>query len=214
MTHLPVCYIVCALPQRYTLEPDRGDMIIAADGGYAQLGNVKADLVVGDFDSLGYVPEGEQIVRHPAHKDDTDTLLAVKEGLKRGYRRFLLLGGVGGRLDHTVANVQTLAYLLANGARGALVTEDETITMIQNESLSFRGGLSGTVSVFSYGPVARGVYETGLAYALDNATLTDDNPLGVSNAFTGQTAQISVGEGRLLVFYSGGPEASDLFRSC
>ena len=105
-----------------------------------------------------------------------------------------------------------VAYLLANGARGALVTEDETITMIQNESLSFRAGLSGTVSVFSYGPVARGVYETGLAYALDNATLTDDNPLGVSNAFTGQAAQISVGEGRLLVFYSGGPEASDLFR--
>ena len=205
-------YMECVTPDMAQELAESADYIIAADGGYAQLGNVKADLVVGDFDSLGYVPEGEQIVRHPAHKDDTDTLLAVKEGLKRGYRRFLLLGGVGGRLDHTVANVQTLAYLLANGARGALVTEDETITMIQNESLSFRGGLSGTISVFSYGPVARGVYETGLAYALDNATLTDDNPLGVSNAFTGQTAQISVGEGRLLVFYSGGPEASDLFR--
>ena len=212
MIHLPVCYIVCALPQTYPLHPDRCDLVIAADGGYAQLGDVKADLVVGDFDSLGYVPTGEAIVRHPARKDDTDTMLAIREGLKRNYRRFLLLGGVGGRLDHTMANFQTLAYLLANGARGALVADGETITMIQNESLRFREGLSGTVSVFSYGAVARGVNESGLAYALDNATLTDDNPLGVSNEFTGQPAQISVGDGRLIVFYSGVPEDSDLFR--
>ena len=66
MIHLPVCYIVCALPQTYPLHPDRCDLVIAADGGYAQLGDVKADLVVGDFDSLGYVPTGEAIVRHPA----------------------------------------------------------------------------------------------------------------------------------------------------
>ena len=212
MSETPICYIICALPQNHALSPEKRDLVIAADGGYAQLGSIRPDLVVGDFDSLGYVPENETVVRHPAEKDDTDTMLAARIGLERGYRAFLLLGGVGGRLDHTLANIQTLAFLRENGAHAALLGESETITLIQNESLRFREGLSGTVSVFSYGPVARGVNETGLAYALDNATLTDDNPLGVSNEFTGQPAQISVGDGRLIVFYSGNPEDSDLFR--
>ncbi len=206
-----ICYIVCALPQNNPPSPSTGDLVIAADGGFAQLGGVKADLVVGDFDSLGYVPDGIEVVRHPVRKDDTDTMLAAKEGLKRGYRKFVLLGGVGGRLDHTMANIQTLAFLHRNGARAALIGEGETITMIQNESLLFRAGLNGTVSVFSYGAVAKGVYERGLSFALTDATLTDDNPLGVSNEFTGAAAEVSVREGCLLVFYAGTPEDSDLF---
>jgi len=205
------CHIVCALPQAHTLNPAPDDFVIAADGGFAHLNGVHADLVVGDFDSLGFVPEGEAIVKHPAEKDDTDTMLAARLGLERGYRRFLLYGGVGGRLDHTLANIQTLAFLIANGARAALIGEGETITLIQNETLRFRAGLSGIISVFSYGAVAYGVYERGLAYALTDATLTDDNPLGVSNAFTGESAKVSVREGRLLVLHAGTPEDSDLF---
>ena len=98
-----------------------------------------------------------------------------------------------------------------NGARAALLGESETITLIQNESLLFRAGLSGIVSVFSYGAVATGVCERGLAYALDDATLTDTNPLGVSNAFTGEPASVSVREGRLVVLYAGLPSDSDLW---
>ena len=211
MSNTPTCYIICALPQNHSFSPKPGDLVIAADGGYAHLGGVKPDLVVGDFDSLGYVPADEQIVRHPAEKDDTDTMLAAKIGIERGYRAFVLLGGVGGRLDHTLANIQTLAFLREHGARAALIGEDETITLLHNESLRFRAELSGTVSVFSYGAVAYGVYERGLAYALTNATLTDSNPLGVSNAFTGAPAEVSVREGRLLVLYAGLPEDSDLF---
>ena len=211
MSNTPTCYIICALPQNHSFSPKPGDLVIAADGGYAHLGGVKPDLVVGDFDSLGYVPADEQIVRHPAEKDDTDTMLAAKIGIERGYRAFVLLGGVGGRLDHTLANIQTLAFLREHGARAALIGEDETITLLHNESLRFRAELSGIVSVFSYGAVAYGVYERGLAYALTNATLTDSNPLGVSNAFTGAPAEVSVRAGRLLVLYAGLPEDSDLF---
>ena len=211
MKHESFCHIVCALPQAHTLNPAPGDFVIAADGGFAHLNGVHADLVVGDFDSLGFVPEGETIVQHPAEKDDTDTMLAARLGLERGYRRFLLYGGVGGRLDHTLANIQTLAFLIANGARAALIGEGETITLIQNETLRFRAGLSGIISVFSYGAVACGVYERGLAYALTDATLTDDNPLGVSNAFTGKPAELSVREGRLVVLYTGLPVDSNLF---
>jgi len=212
MIDKPVCYIVCALPQNQTFSPKPGDLVIAADGGYAHMGGIKPDLVVGDFDSLGYVPDDEQVVRHPAEKDDTDTMLAARIGIERDYRVFVLLGGVGGRLDHTLANIQTLAFLRENGARAALIGESETITMLQNESLHFRAGLSGIVSVFSYGAVAYGVYEHGLAYALTDATLTDTNPLGVSNAFTGEPAEVSVREGRLVVLFAGLPEDSDLFQ--
>ena len=207
----PICYIVCALPQNHTLSPAPGDLVIAADGGYAHLNGIHADLVVGDFDSLGFVPAGESVVRHPAEKDDTDTMLAARIGIARGYHAFVLLGGVGGRLDHTLANIQTLAFLRENGARAALRGEEETITFLQNESLRFRAGIRGIVSVFSFGAVAKGVYERGLAYALTDATLTDTNPLGVSNAFTGEAAEVSVREGRLVVLYAGLPEDSDLF---
>ncbi len=211
MQQPPICYIVCALPQNHKLSPAPGDLVIAADGGYAHLNGIHADLVVGDFDSLGYVPAGESVVRHPAEKDDTDTMLAARIGIERGYRAFVLLGGVGGRLDHTLANIQTLAFLRENGARAALRGEEETITFLQDESLRFRAGLSGIVSVFSYGATAAGVYERGLAYALTDATLTDTNPLGVSNAFTGEIAEVSVRAGRLVVLYAGLPEDSDLF---
>ena len=211
MSNNPVCYIICALPQNHSFSPKPGDLVIAADGGYAHMGGIKPDLVVGDFDSLGYVPDGETVVRHPAEKDDTDTMLAARIGIERGYRTFLLLGGVGGRLDHTLANIQTLAFLRENGARAALIGDGETITLIQNEALRFRAGLSGIISVFSYGAVAYGVYERGLAYALTDATLTDTNPLGVSNAFTGEPAEVRVREGRLVVLFAGLPEDSDLF---
>ena len=211
MDTLSICYIVSALPLGAPFSPAAGDLVIAADAGYLNLGSVQPDYVVGDFDSLGYVPAGEQILRHPAEKDDTDTLLAAKLGLSRGYRAFILLGGVGGRLDHTLANIQTLAFLRARGASACLSSEGQTITLIQNDTLRFRAGLSGIVSVFAYGETARGVYERGLAYALTSATLTNDVPLGVSNAFTGEAAYVSVENGRLLVIYGAGVWDSDLF---
>jgi thiamine pyrophosphokinase len=211
MIRKPICHIVCALPQDYALRPAPGDLVVAADGGFARLNGVRADLVVGDFDSLGYVPEGENVIRHPAEKDDTDAMLAARLGLERGYRAFLLYGGAGGRLDHTLANIQTLAFLRENGARAALPGQGETITVLANETLRFREGLSGVVSVFSYGGAARGVFERGLKYPLADATLTDDRPLGVSNAFTGRAAEVSVRDGKLLVLYAGAPEDSDLF---
>ena len=90
---MATCYIYGAMPSGSTEKLEEGDLLIAADGGYAYLQGQKPDLVVGDFDSLGYVPEGVQIIRHPVQKDDTEMLLAVREGLKRGYRKFVLYGG-------------------------------------------------------------------------------------------------------------------------
>ena len=131
-----ICTIVGAMPEPDLFLP-HNTFLIAADKGLAQLHlrGAAPDLTVGDFDSLGFVPEGAAVVRHPIRKDDTDMLLAVREGLSRGYRRFLLYGGVGGRLDHTLANLQTLAYLRRHGARGYLYDQNFCYTVMENEEL-------------------------------------------------------------------------------
>lgn len=208
---MKTCYIFCALPARFVPSIDESDLVIAADAGYRQLGGLRADLVVGDFDSLGYVPAGENVLVLPDRKDDTDTHYAVKLGLERGYTRFVLLGGVGGRLDHTLANIQTLAYLTARGARGCLAGDEVSLAMVQNGSLSFFGEPRGTISVFAQGGTARGVTLEGLAYPLDQATVTTDFPIGVSNVFTGKPARVSVADGRLLVVWEGSHLDTDLF---
>ena len=115
----PICYIVGACqPGELCLAPGRPAFVIAADQGlrYLEEAGITPDLIVGDFDSLGIVPQGANVVRHPVEKDDTDMMLAVKTGLARGYRTFVLYGGLGGRLDHTYANFQTLTYLARHGA--------------------------------------------------------------------------------------------------
>jgi len=208
---MQICYLFCALPAGYVPKIDPDDYVVAVDAGYARLGGVKPDLVVGDFDSLGYVPEGETVVRLPVHKDDTDTLFAVKLGLEKGYKKFVILGGVGERLDHTLANIQALMYLTGRGARGCLVGANESLAMIKDGSLSFAGSPEGIVSVFAYGGTAYGVTLEGLEYPLDGATLTTDYPLGVSNAFTGRPARVTVEQGSLLVVWSGGFAQTDLF---
>jgi thiamine pyrophosphokinase len=208
---MKTCYIFCALPTAFRPAIEEGDFVVAADAGYRQLGGLRADLVVGDFDSLGYVPQGENVLVLPDHKDDTDTHYAVKLGLERGYRRFVLLGGVGGRLDHTLANIQTLACLTGSGARGCLVGDGLSLAMVQDGSLSFFGEPRGTISVFAQGGTAVGVTLEGLLYPLDQATVTTDFPIGVSNAFTGKSARVSVESGRLLVAWEGSHIDTDLF---
>ena len=210
---MKTCYIFCALPANDLPAIDPDDLVVAADAGYKQLGGIKPHLVVGDFDSLGFVPREETVVELPVRKDDTDALFAVKLGFSRGFRRFVLLGSVGGRLDHTLANIQALAYLTTRGARGVLIGENEKITMLQNGSLQFFGTPAGIVSVFAYGGTAAGVTEENLAYTLDRATVTTDFPIGVSNEFTGQPARITVEEGCLLVIWSGSFQETDLFNN-
>lgn len=199
----PVCYIVGAMdpgPLRFP----RPGLLIAADGGYAHLRDqgLAPDIAVGDFDSLGYVPEGN-VVRHPPEKDDTDTMLAIRLGLERGYGVFVLYGCLGGRLDHAYANLQALSFLAENGARGYLLgPAGEALTVIRDGAIRFPSACRGIVSVFCPGGAAEGVYERGLKYALTDAVVTSGCPLGVSNEFTGQPARIAVRSGELLVMWS------------
>ena len=197
------CLIFCAAGFDELAEPlAPGDLIIAADGGlrHTEKLYIRPDVVLGDFDSLGYVPGGANVF--PVEKDDTDAMLAVRRGLELGFREFLLYGGLDGpRLDHTVANFQTLQYLCDHGAAGYLVGLDTIVTVVKNGSLSFPAGSAGTLSVFCLGKDARGVDIEGLHYPLKDGVLTAGFPLGVSNHFTGEGATIRVREGSLLVLW-------------
>ena len=197
------CIIFCAgrfhgLSQK--LESD--DYMIAADGGFShvQALGYTPDCILGDFDSLGFVPQGAQVF--PVEKDDTDAMLAVRHGLSLGYKEFIIYGGLeGSRLDHTLANYQTLLFLASHGARGILIGEHQSVTTVTDTSLTFPKSMTGTVSVFAMGGNAEGVTLQGLKYNAENITLTPDFPLGVSNHFTGNAASISVKSGTLLVIY-------------
>lgn len=198
----PVCTVVGAMePGPMVLSPG---LIIAADGGFAHLKAQGAvpDLAVGDFDSLGYVPGGN-VVRHPPEKDDTDTMLALRLGLERGYDTFVLYGCLGGRLDHAYANFQALSFLAESRARGYLLgAEGEVITVVQDGELWFPSACRGMISVFCPGGRAEGVYERGLKYSLEDAVVTSGYPIGVSNEFTGEPARIVVRDGQLLVMWN------------
>ena len=197
------CVIFCAGGfEKLALPIEKDDYILAADGGLAHLQKLglAPDGILGDFDSLGYVPENAQVF--PVEKDDTDAMLAARKGLELGYREFLFYGALDGpRLDHTVANFQTLQFLADRGARGLLVGRDTLVTVVQNGKIAFPAGVSGTVSVFCMGSDAKGVSLRGLYYPLENGTLTSGFPLGVSNHFTGEAGEISVEDGSLLVIW-------------
>lgn len=185
-------------------ELDGRCFLIAADGGYDQLKqwDIAPHLAVGDFDSLGQVPEDVEVVRHPVMKDDTDMMLAVQEGLKLGCGRFLIYGGLGGRLDHTLANLHILAFLAQQKIPSFLLGPDASITAVHNRALVFPAGYRGTLSLFAWGGPAEDITLSGLLYPLDHGALATDRPLGVSNEFLdGRDAHVTIGRGTLLALW-------------
>ena len=202
-----ICYIFGAgegLPEN--LSKNKDDLVIAADAGLNSLKTlgIEPDIAVGDFDSLGFPPICKEVIRHPVMKNDTDMLLAVKTGFERGYSRFMLYGGAGGRPDHTFANYQTLTYIAERGGIGFLCLNGFTAAVISDGGLEFSREARGEISVFSLSEKALEVTLKGLLYPLENAELSFGFPLGVSNEFTGETAIVQVADGTLLVIWRGG----------
>lgn len=200
----PVCYIVGA-GENYGLDfqPDTEDFVIAADGGltYLEERGLAANLVIGDFDTLRRVPAHENVITLNKEKDDTDMLAAVREGLKAGYSVFSIYGGTGGRIDHTIANLQTIIFLAEQKKQGFLFDKDNVITAVRDGELVFGRDASGYVSVFACQGKAEGVFLQGLKYKLENAVLTETFPIGASNEFIGKECRIIVKNGTLLVVF-------------
>ena len=188
------------------ISPDKEDVIIAADGGIChckRLG-LKPDWILGDFDSLADMSllqdySEDKVIKLPCEKDDTDTLAALKFGLEKGIKEFEIYGALGGRLSHTMANTQCLLYLKRNGANGKILDKDIEMFLIKDESCEIGKDVIGILSVFAMDGEAKGVTISGCKYEIEDATLTSDYPLGVSNELMGTEAHIRVREGSLLI---------------
>ena len=199
-----ICYIVGA-GEDYGLDfvPKEQDLVIAADGGYRVLteAGIRPDLVIGDFDSLGAVPQEDQVITLPTVKDVTDTWAAIELGKERGYRRFFLYGCTGGRFEHTMANIQTAAALAQDGMECRIFDKSQIITALSGGTMTFGADKSGFLSVFSHTDHCTGVTLKGLKYELDNAELTNTFPLGVSNEFLGKPSAVTVETGIAILIF-------------
>ena len=195
-----ICYIVGAGDFYGELSPKAGDLVIAADGGFDTLKNldIAPDLLIGDMDSIETEADVERIV-FPVRKDETDTFLAYREGVKRGYTNFVILGGVGGRDDHTFANFSLLIYGKNRGHSIKMIGEQCEIFAIKNERIELSGTPETHLSAFAFGDDAKGVTIRGLEYEAEDLTLSPEFPLAVSNRFTEKDASIEVKDGTLLI---------------
>ena len=177
------------------------DFFVFCDSGLKHMDRlgVRPSLIVGDFDSHENPHLEAETIVLPREKDDTDTVYGVKEALKRGFDTFLLIGVVGGRLDHTLGNVSILLYLDAIGKKGVIVDDYSEMEIVSSSPVS----VSDRYAYFSLLNVsgrAKGVTIQNAKYPLDNAEITCDYQYGISNeVLPGRTALVSVRDGRLLL---------------
>lgn len=180
------------------------DFIICADKGYlhSKEMNLNADLIIGDFDSSPY-PENVdcKVIKLTPEKDETDLFLAVSEGYQLGYREFLLLGCLGGRFDHTFANLTLLAYWMDKGARIVLRDEQNEIRLLNPGIYSF-AKISKYASFFAYSSEVSALTLDGFKYPLNNYTLSNSCGLCVSNEIICDKCTVSFDSGRLLTIFS------------
>ena len=196
------CFIYAAGTFYGLREPPRGgDLQIAADAGLLlceRLG-VRPDVVLGDFDSMDVRQAPADCIRVPVEKDDTDTGHAIRHALDQGYRTLILVCALGGRLDHTLANIQNAASAAAEGANVTILDEREEITFLTGGTLRLPRRKGWGLSVFSLTDRCTGVCLRGVKYRLEDAVLTNRVPLGVSNEFAAPEAEISLTQGILMI---------------
>lgn len=200
MENKGICYIVGAGDcEKLDFLKAENDFVIAADGGlrYLEAAGIVPDLLLGDFDSLGYRPEGA--LTYPKEKDETDSFLALRYAVANGYRRVRVYGGMGGRLDHTLANVQMLTWAARRGLDVRLRDGGVELCAVCDGEMVFSADQKGKISVFSMDECAEGVDIRGLKYCLIDAELTNEFPLGVSNEFVGTESSVRVRKGTLLI---------------
>ena len=202
---MSVCYVVGAGECPYlSIKKENGDIIIAADGGlkYLEKIGLNADIAIGDFDSLGHIPCADNVIRLKPEKDVTDMYAAVEEGIKRGFERFEIFGATGGRLDHTLANIQLAALLAQKNVSHCVHGDGYSVVALNGSSISFDSSYSGYISVFAHSDVCMGVDIKGLKYELSDGRLTNTFSLGVSNEFIGKESRISVEKGIVIIHYT------------
>ncbi len=196
------CYIFGSMDiEQFNFKIESEDILIAADKGLlnAEKFGIKADIIVGDFDSLKYTPSGENVIKHPKMKDETDLILAVDTGIKKGYKNFKIFGCLGGRLDQTYATIQTAEYIKEKNGYSEIYGNNEKIIILhQGETIHYDKNEKGVISVFSYSKSAN-ISINGLLYELNDKEIYNSYPLGVSNEFNHSPATITVNKGKILI---------------
>lgn len=182
----------------------RDAFVIAADGGYGHVKRlgINPDIILGDFDSLDEeISHRCEIITAPAQKDDTDMMLAVKKALSIGYKNITLCGALGGRFDHTFANIQTLEYIAENGGTGRIFSSNDIIMLQDSLKCQYKRADGYYFSLFSLANETI-ISVTGVKYPLFEYPLKRSFPLGVSNEITDDYACVAIKSGKLLVVYS------------
>lgn len=177
------------------------DFIVFCDSGLKHLEalQVKPGLIVGDFDSHDNPQLDVETIVLPCEKDDTDTVFAVKEAIKRGYNEFLLIGVIGARLDHTLGNVSILLYLDSLGKKGTIIDDYSEMEIVSSEPVYIDDSFA-YFSLLNISGIAKGITIENAKYPLNNAEITCEYQYGVSNEVTpGMTAKVTVKEGKLLL---------------
>ncbi len=179
------------------------DFVIAADSGlkYTESAGIVSNLIVGDFDSYsGEIPINVEVLKLPTHKDDTDLLFALRCGVERGYKNFLIFGGYGSRPDQNLAMLQSLVWLCNNCDTESVkaICCGFEVCAIKNKSITLPLNRDKYLSVFSISSDAKGVDIIGADYPLNNANVTPSFPIGVSNEADGNVT-VSVKDGTLIV---------------
>lgn len=190
----------CAVPE----ELRQTSFIIACDHGweYAGIAGVKPDLIVGDFDSSEPPKNDTAVTFLPTRKDDTDTMYAVRTAVDRGYRKIAIACAFGGRLDHTIANLQSAAYVVSHGGICRLIGENTEALVFTSSCEVFPRRNGWSLSLFSLSDACTGVTVCGTKFDCENVTLTNTFPLGVSNVWTAEEAAVALNSGILCVIQS------------
>lgn len=204
------CIIICngnnitkELIEEYSTEDT---FLICADGGANQLRKlgILPDILIGDFDSVSedilksYESEGVEIMPFPPEKDFTDSELAVEIAISKGFKEIIILGGIGSRMDHTLANINLLKKIYESGCKGIIADENNKIQLISS-NINLRRIDGYKVTLLALTPKVEGITTRGLYYPLDNFTLVQGSTRGVSNEFLGDEASVSISSGLLLV---------------
>ncbi len=177
------------------------DYIICADSGFDITVNSKiaSDLLIGDFDSIKSFYGDIEKITLPVEKDLTDCEAAYKEGVKRGFSNFLLLGGTGGRFEHTFANISIMARASKEGNSFIIIDDKHTFYSITNSSIKIPFSANKQISVFAFGEKACGVTENGFHYSIKDYTLNPFVPMGISNDIVDDYGEIIVEDGTLII---------------
>lgn len=207
LTNMNTCLIIsggdfCTLPASIEY-----DYVIACDKGlqYANVLKIVPNLILGDFDSYeGDVPKAgpSKLLTYPVEKDDSDTMLAIKYALSNGYKHIIIICALGGRLDHTIANLQSMNYVASQNGICEIISEAEHLITFTGPEIVLPKKDQYSLSLFSVTDSCHNVSISGAGYNVNDITLNNTFPIGLSNYWKESSVKISMSDGIMLIVMS------------